>query len=111
MAYRVELSPEADAEIEAAYRWVFDRSSRGANRWYNGLMVALGSLDRRPRRCPLAPETQAFDEEIRQLLYGRRQHRCRILFTICKQTVRVLHVRHDARRHLTAESDEFQADP
>ena len=104
MEYRVRLSPEADDEIEEALRWIFERSARGAVRWYNGLMEALQSLSHWPNRCPLAPENETFDEEIRQLLYGRRMNRYRILFTVEGREVRILHVRHGARRYLRPNS-------
>jgi len=105
MAYRVELSPEADREIEEAYCWIVERSPRGAAGWYNGLMSALRSLRDSPQRCPIAPENDAFREEIRQLLYGRRQHRYRVLFTVHGKTVRILHVRHGARKHISTAAD------
>ena len=105
MAYRVELSPEADREIEEAYRWIAAASPRGAHRWFNGLMDALRSLSDFPQRCPPAPESDAFVENIRQLLYGRRQHRYRALFAIRGKTVQVLHIRHGARRHLGSSAD------
>jgi hypothetical protein len=50
-----------------------------------------------PRRCPIAPENDDFDVEVRQLLYGE----FRVLFTVEDDVVRVLHVRHGARRFLT----------
>ena len=105
MAFRVELSPQADREAEAAYRWIAEATPRGAHRWYNGLMDALYSLRDYPERCPLAPESVAFNVDIRQLLYGRRQHRYRVLFTIHGKTVQVLHIRHGARRHLASSED------
>jgi len=105
MAYRVELSPEADQEIDDAYHWLAEAAPAGAHRWYNGLMDALRSLCDNPQRCRLAPENDAFEEEIRQLLYGRRKHRYRVLFTMHEHTVRILHVRHGARRHLTQEPE------
>ena len=98
MAYRVRLTPEAEADIEELYRWSIARSPlRGAG-WFNGMMDAIESLASRPQRCPLAPETPFFKEEIRQLLYGRGIHR--ILFTIKDGSVVVLHVRHGARKRL-----------
>jgi hypothetical protein len=38
---------------------------------------------------------------MRQLLYGRKPHLYRILFTIDGDVVYVLHVRHGRRRHLS----------
>jgi hypothetical protein len=56
-----------------------------------------------PRACSLAPESDYFGREIRQLLYGKRQHKYRILFEIREQTVVVLRVRHGAQRPLEEE--------
>lgn len=100
MVFRVELSPEADAELERAYLWIREQSPSGAERWYNGPIESLRSLADRPKRCPLAPESDAFDEEIRQLLYVRRRNRYRVLFTVHGKRVRILHIRHGAMRHL-----------
>ena len=65
MNYRIIIQPRAEREIEAAYRWIAERSPRGAVKWYNGLQKAIQSLSRYPRRCSLAPESEAFDWEIR----------------------------------------------
>jgi hypothetical protein len=51
-------------------------------------------------RCPLAPENKEFPFEVRQLLYGRKPHLYRVLFTIEGDTVVVLHIRHGRRRRL-----------
>jgi hypothetical protein len=42
-----------------------------------------------PRGFPIAPEDDEFSEEIRQMIVGRY----RVLFTIKKRKVHVLHVR------------------
>jgi len=100
MKYRVVIQPPAREDIEAAYAWLAEQSPAAAARWYDGLEKAVGSLESWPRRCPLAPETDAFAVQIRQLLYGRRTGRYRILFTIRGREVHILHVRHGARRGL-----------
>ena len=69
-------------------------------RCFQGLHEAIASLARLPKRCPLAPENKSFPSEVRQLLYGRRQYRYRILFTIEGDTVVILHIRHGRRLHL-----------
>ena len=100
MAYRVRLTPEAEADIEEIYRWLIARTPLRGPEWFNGMIDAIESLASHPERCPLAPETAFFTEEIRQLLYGRGRGVHRILFTIKDATVVVLHVRHGARKHL-----------
>lgn len=100
MNYHVELTAQAKAEADEAYQWLFERSPTHAARWYNGLLEIVDSLKTHPQRCPLAPENEYFDEEIRHLLYGRRARVYRVLFEIRGDTVSVLHVRHGARRVL-----------
>jgi plasmid stabilization system protein ParE len=100
MAYRVRLTPEAEADIEEMYRWLIARTPLRGAEWFNGMMDASESLASHPQRCPLAPETPFFPEEIRQLLYGKGRGVHRILFTIKDDSVVVLHVRHGARKHL-----------
>ena len=82
MAYRFEIAPQAMADAEAAYNWIARDSSSRADRWYRGLFDRIATLPTYPRRCPLAPESEAFGEEVRQLLYRRRRSVYRILFTV-----------------------------
>jgi len=102
MAYQIEVSDTADAEAEEAYLWLLRLSPDLAGRWYQGLLDAFQSLAELPRRCAVAPENALFpDVEVRQLLYGGGRNVYRILFCILEpDTVRILHVRHAARRRL-----------
>ena len=102
MTYRVEIAPAAYDELDEAFSWISKDSPAAAARWRDGLFDALRSLRELPKRCALAPENDAFVEEIRQLLYGKRPHAYRILFNIDGVLVQILHVRHGARRHLPA---------
>jgi plasmid stabilization system protein ParE len=110
MKYPVDVTDLADGEAEKAYLWMLERSPEGAARWWNGLEAAILSLEEMPARCPLAPENDDFEEEIRELLYGKRQHRYRVLFTIREQTVVVLHIRHGAMEYLHGEFADEEAD-
>jgi toxin ParE1/3/4 len=65
---------------------------------FRGLRDAIASLADSPRRCPLAPEIAVFPVEVRHLLYGRKPHVYRVLFTLDGATVSVLHIRHGRRR-------------
>jgi plasmid stabilization system protein ParE len=107
MAYRVVIEPPAAAEIEEAYLWISERNSEGAIKWFNGLHTAFRTLEIFPERCPHAPENEFFDAEIRQLVYGKRIGRYRILFTIVGNAVHVLHVRHGARKRLHESDEDF----
>jgi len=97
--FEVIVLPGAEAEMEAAFRWLTERSPQHAPNWYNGIIDAILSLEELPGRCALAPESADSPFEIRQLLYGKRPHLYRILFAIRPGQVIVLHVRHAARHH------------
>ncbi|MGV3724800.1 MAG: type II toxin-antitoxin system RelE/ParE family toxin [Actinomycetota bacterium] len=103
MRFLVEFTDVAEMEVQDTFLWLLGRSPLQAGRWQSGLEQAFDSLEQLPARCPLAPEDSAFDVEVRQLLYASY----RILFTLVDgdddgvaDTVRVLHVRHGARRWL-----------
>ena len=60
-----------------------------------------------PSRCSLAFENSFFDEEIRQLVYGKGRNAYRILFAIGDDRgVAILFVRHAAQKPMIDESDE-----
>lgn len=105
MSYRVDISSIAKAEADAAFM-SFSKYSTAeqAQKWYQGLIKAIRSLQTMPHRCVIARENNFFSQEIRQLLYGKGQHTYRILFTVLDEptqsTVRVLHVRNAAQRTL-----------
>ena len=92
--------PTAEAELEAACQWISERASEAAVKWFSGILDAVITLETFPERCPLAPESKAFNREIRQLIHGNRQHAYRIFFCVAVDKVRVLHIRHGARKRL-----------
>lgn len=94
--YEVLIEPPAVEDIEEAYRYIHNESPAGADHWYAGIVEAILSLDRMPKRCALAVENDAFPVEIRERLYGVY----RIHFTVRDKNVHVLHVRHGARRSI-----------
>lgn len=106
MKYRVEITPEAEAELTEAYIWIRGYSSVSATTWLRGIREAFDSLSQYPIRCQLAPESEYFRQEIRQLLYGRRGGTYRVLFAINEDVVSILHIRHGARDFLQPDSEE-----
>jgi plasmid stabilization system protein ParE len=97
MEYAVEVTEIAAAEIDSAYEWIKERAPDAAERWYAGLMTALSSLRRNPRRCARVFAAEFEGLEIRQLVYGQRRGRYRILFTIRGDIVEIVRVLHGAR--------------
>lgn len=95
--YQVVISPQAEAAFKFAFRWIRNRAPQQAHAWAMGFCKAIESLEQQPARCQLAPEDPFFEMEIRQLLYGKRGHRYRALFTIEDNCVNVLFIRHYAQ--------------
>ena len=99
MAFRIELTYQALEDADEILAWLISRQAGDSGRrWFSGLNDAIESLANFPLRCPLAPESREFPFEVRQLLYGRKPHVYRVLFTIEGETVHVLHIRHGRRR-------------
>lgn len=105
MAYRVEITGRAEADLEELYRWVVDRAPQQGAKWFNGLERAVLSLNQHPKRCPVASENIDTDHPVRLLSYGRKPHTYRVFFTVDDDAdvVRVLHVRRGARQRPIAE--------
>jgi len=100
MAFRVEITRSAEAELEELYLWVVERAPQQGAAWFNGLERAVLSLHEHPERCPVAPESLDPDRPVRVLRYGRKPHVYRVFCTIDHRArvVRVVHVRRGARR-------------
>jgi plasmid stabilization system protein ParE len=101
MAFQVEITPIAEAQIEQAYCWYRERNPDFADRWFRGLMNFIATLQQKPQRCSLAVEHEIFPKQVRQILYGKAKNVYRVLFTIRDETVYVLYVRHSAQAPLT----------
>src|SRR5690349_14417912 len=95
--YKAEATNRALADVDEAFLWIYDEAPEAALRWYDGLIESFKKLTRMPFRCPLAREDPFFDDDVRQLLYGRY----RIIFTVKEKTVFILSVRHEKRDDLT----------
>lgn len=107
--YQVEISSVAEAEADQAFLWMAQQiSQEAAKQWYQGLLQAIESLAKMPRRCPMAPENSAFSVEVRQLLHGKGRGKYRVIFTIVEDanslTIRILHIRHSAKQRLNDSS-------
>ena len=99
MAFRVEISLQAERDAEVILEWLLSQQIGQAGiDWFLALDDAFASLAQSPERRPIAPENARFPFEVRQLLYGRKPHVYRILFTIAGDMVQVLHIRHGRRK-------------
>lgn len=108
--YRVEISSVAESEADRAFLQFSQRTSpETAKQWYGGLLNAIASLEKMPKRCAIARENPKFSQEIRQLLYGRGRNTYRILFTVLEtidsSTIRILHIRHAYQQTIGEETE------
>jgi len=60
----------------------------------------METLTRQPSCCPRAADSDKLPEELRELLYGKRKSKYRIIFAIRNVDVVVLYVHHSARKEL-----------
>ncbi|TDI61175.1 MAG: type II toxin-antitoxin system RelE/ParE family toxin [Alphaproteobacteria bacterium] len=94
--FTVIIAPFAKDNIREAYDRLTIENPIYAAKWLDDIEEKILGLRTFPESHAVAPENDAFDEEIRQLLYGRGTP-WRIFFTIDEATVHVLHVRHGSR--------------
>ncbi len=98
MAYRIRLLPRAAEDIEKIYRRIIEQAPVAGQRWYNALIERIQSLDTFPERGEVVEALSQPNHLVRKLLFGHKPHTYRIYFEVSGEQVRVLHVRHGARR-------------
>lgn len=104
MMYRVVLTDKAEADVESVLKWFHDQQATEAGgRWLAQLMTKLDTLESHPERCSLAVEAEDLEQEIRELLVGRKRFKYRLLFRVVGKTVQILRVWHSSRDAITSE--------
>ena len=96
--YTVDVTDEVVADIQSAFEYIHERSPQNAINWLRELYIAIDTLETMPERCPRIRESEAFEEEVRNLLF----HSHRIIFTVNEETsiVEVHAFRHAAQDEL-----------
>ena len=98
MVFRVKFRPRAELDLETLFRHLVQETPLHAAEWVSGLEEAILSLREMPERCLAVRRFSRPAIAVRQLLYGRYPHVCKVYFTIEPKTVWILHIRHGARR-------------
>jgi len=97
MAYKVCITPEAEADLRAIGDYIVAQHAPGAaRRFVQSLRRRVASLKTFPEGYGLAPEAQAAGVELRQMIHGMY----RVLYTVEDKSVTIHAVRHGARRPL-----------
>jgi plasmid stabilization system protein ParE len=95
MKYGVIMMPRAENDLTGIFRYIHDRTPRAADEWLKRAMKSMETLAHHPERCPLAPESAAFEGPVRQLFLRRGQSRdLSFSLVVLDDSVYVLHVRH-----------------
>ena len=106
--YSVEVTDAAFVAIRKHARYIaIDAASPGnAKSWLEEVWDAIDSLERLPRRAPIAQEDAFVDYEVRQLIVGSHL----LLFTIddARRKVWILGLRHG---HRLPRREELPPDP
>jgi plasmid stabilization system protein ParE len=106
MAFRVEISPRAFNDLDEIAEYIKQRGNfEQAEKWFSGIIAAIRTLEDLPHRSPVAEESEGLGQEVRLLLYGKRNRRYKVYYAVqqtapSRGTVRVFHVRHWARGSL-----------
>lgn len=103
MRYQVIITPSAKADIFEINARLLENYPETAEKWLYGISQAVTSLAESPARCPISPESEAFDVVVRQLIYGKKPHIYRILFSIQEERVYILRIRSTRQQSLLDE--------
>lgn len=107
MVYRVDISDQANEDIDEALTWIARHSETSANKWLQALLAAFTSLEQMPNRCPIAPEANGLLIEVRYLIFGEYTLQHRIIFGVSVDDrsengiVTIYRVRNSRQRPLT----------
>jgi plasmid stabilization system protein ParE len=101
--YQVIITPSAKADIFETNAWLLENHPDIAEKWLWETSQKITSLSKFPERCPVSPENEAFDVTIRQLIYGKKPHTYRVLFSIQEEKVYVLRVRSTRQKSILDE--------
>lgn len=94
MKFEVILLPQAEADLLETLNWLQSKTKRGALNWLEAWNNAVSWLSDFGDSCGQAPEGKHFDHVIQQHFFRTRLgNPYRVLFTIRKDQLFVIHVR------------------
>ena len=94
MAYTVQVTPQAQADIRLIHQFIRTESPQAAHAWLDGINRAIADMTMFPRRHPRIPESMFAPREPRHALLWNY----RVIFEIEGEVCTILTIRHAARR-------------
>jgi plasmid stabilization system protein ParE len=105
MAHSLILLPKADADIRRTMRWIESEVSFEASiRWHEKLRTAVRTFSKNPERYPEAYEAEILNLNLRMMLFGKKPHVYRVLYTFTDSHVYIHRVRHAAQDYITEDN-------
>src|SRR5262245_29257882 len=98
MVYRVEFTPRAASDLDELYKWVTTSGPYRGPVWFDRFEESILSLRNSPERCPVVESLSDGEDIVRLLVFGRKGNRYMVYYAVFGNVVRVLHLRHGARR-------------
>jgi plasmid stabilization system protein ParE len=85
MAFKIEYTARADADVDELLLWLIGREAGNAGlRWLNGLTKAIDRLRIMPESSLRYRKDRRLPYTVFQLFYGRKPHIFRVLFRLRK---------------------------
>lgn len=104
MLYQVSYTTKAVADINSILEWFDAQSAKEAgDRWFIELHAKIETLEHQPQRYSIVPELSMPEVELRELLFGKRANKFRVIFRIHHDRVFVLRIWHGARDQIKYE--------
>ena len=104
--YDIIFASSAFDDLSEILEWLGHEAPDKVPEWYAAIKAHIQTLSQFPERCPYAPENGRWgSEELRQLLFQNYPSKYRIIFTVTESNVRILNIRHGARRYLHEEEN------
>jgi plasmid stabilization system protein ParE len=113
MTFRVIIQPAAERSIRQQVEWIVAQSNSPATalRWARSIRAKIDTLKASPLRCPVDPDADAYGEEVRVLLHGKRSKKFRIYFVIRGDAVHIVAIRHAAQQGVLEDSESDDPEP
>lgn len=97
MEYRVVLTERFARHLQEMGDYIAADNPSRAVTWLEEVEAKVMKLDYFPESHPYARENDGHDAELRQLVFGRGRYKYRVIFTVRKDEVVVLDIRHASR--------------
>jgi len=86
MTFSVEIPERVELQIKEQALHSAEDKPTAALQWYQDIFYLLETLNALPNRCPLAPESDHLEFEVRHLIIGNY----RVLFSVEGESVLIL---------------------